>query len=495
MKIALSKRCCLCWRKSCSYNHCTMRRTKRPSLALLAAMLLAGLLAGQFRSVGVEADASDSSLVISQLKITSANGQFITLYNPTNTTLDMGKYQLEYFNSYDLAKATSSKLISLTGLVPPHGYFMVNDSSQLLCYQLTVDSVSLGLSSTAGLVEVLAYSQSGPGSLVTPVLEDFVGWSKNAAAGAQTLPGSANAFLQRQPVDASGNPAVPVPGSGSWQSVQPSVSNACTLIATTDSAPAPAGFTQLLPPIEPPATFTGSSTALPATYQGQMAPLITEILPNPAGTGNDGLDEFIEIYNPNITGFDLSGFSLQAGITSLHSFNVPDGTVLPAQSFTTFYADTTHLSLSNSGGQVKLIEPSGTVVGSTATYGPANDGQAWALANGKWYWTTQPTPGEPNIIAQPQTKTSSSASTAKAKQSKAKAKTVSSSKSKKTKARTKLASTPADAPAQTTPIHASTLAVIVGLALLYGAYEYRADLANGFNRLRRNLGFSRSHRP
>src|SRR5438105_3897042 len=98
-----------------------MRRTKRPSLTLMAALLLTGVLAGQLRLVGVEAVASGPSLVISQLKITSANGQFITLYNATDTQLDMGKYQLEYFNSYDLAKATSSKLISLTGLVPPHG--------------------------------------------------------------------------------------------------------------------------------------------------------------------------------------------------------------------------------------------------------------------------------------------------------------------------------------------------------------------------------------
>ncbi|HSX45941.1 MAG TPA: lamin tail domain-containing protein [Candidatus Saccharimonadia bacterium] len=481
-----------------------MRRTKQPSLALIAAIMLTGLLAGQFRLVGVEADASGPSLVISQLKITSANGQFITLYNASNTTLDMGKYQLEYFNSFDLAKATSSKLISLTGLVPPHGYFMVSDSSQLLCYQLTVDSVSLGLSSTAGMVEVLAYNQSGPGGSATPVLQDFVGWSKTAAAGAQTLPSNANAFLERQPVDSKNNPVITTPGSGSWQGVQPS-SDGCSLVASSNSAPVKTGFGQLLPPIEPPATFTSQVDELPTTYQGQMAPLITEILPNPAGTGNDAVDEFIEVYNPNPADFDLSGFSLQAGTTSLHTFLIPNGTILPAQSFTTFYADTTHLSLSNTGGQVKLLDPTGSIIGSTDTYGTANDGQAWALANGKWYWTTQPTPGEPNIINQPASKpaakakasvtkagSTKKAATAKTKVTKAKA--VKSKKAKKPKTTTKLASTADTTQASPIPIHSSTLAVIVSLALLYGAYEYRSDLANRFHEFRRNIKFGRKDR-
>ena len=130
-------------------------------------------------------DAADApSLVISQIKITSSNGQFITLYNSTDAELDMSKYQLEYLNSYDLNKATSSRLIALTGTVPPHGYFMVNDDALLLCYRLTVDSTSLGLSSTAGLVELLGFNQSGPGGSVTPTLQDYVGGSKTAASGA-----------------------------------------------------------------------------------------------------------------------------------------------------------------------------------------------------------------------------------------------------------------------------------------------------------------------
>lgn len=472
------------------------------------AVLLLAAAVGQVNVANVEAETANApSLVISQLKMTSSNGQFITLYNASNSTLDMSKYQLEYFNSYDLTKATSSKLISLTGIVPPHGYFMVNDSALLLCYQLSVDSVSLGLSSTAGMAEVLSYSQSSPGGSTTPLLQDYVSWSKAAAAGAQTLPSNTSAFLQRQPVDSNNNPIIGTPGVGSWQSVQPSSTNACNLVSSNTSAPTQTGLNLLLPSTEPPATIIGqveNSSSAPATGSlpdsdvGLMAPMITEALPNPVGSGNDAVDEYIEFYNPNTVSFDLSGFSLQVGTTTLHNFSFSAGTSLPPQSFTTFYSDTTHLSLSNSGGQIKLLDPSGNTLSTTGVYGSANDGQAWALANGKWYWTSETTPGEPNVIIQPVVKktaksksTSSKSATAKtaSKTKKTTTKAAAVKKPKKAKTASSLSRSTAAAITTITPIRTTTLAVIVGLALLYGAYEYRADLANRFHRLKRNLGF------
>jgi hypothetical protein len=442
----------------------------------------------------VQADSANApSLVISQFKITSSNGQFITLYNPTSTTLDMSKYQLEYFNSYDLGKATSSKLIALTGSLPPHGYFMVNDGALLLCYQLTVDSVSLGLSATAGLVEVLAFNQASPGSSVTPILQDYIGWSKTAASGAQIVPTNTSAFLQRQPVDAQNNPSVSVAGSGSWQSVQPDTSNTCKLVSgSSTSTPVPTGLNQLLPGSEPPASIvtlasddsdisTSTPASLPVADIGLMAPEITEILPNPSGTGNDSSDEFIELYNPNSSAFDLSGFSLQAGTTALHNFSFPAGTNLPAASFTAFYSADTGLSLSNSGGQVKLLDPFGNSISVTDIYGTAADGQAWALASGKWYWTTSLTPGSANVINQPVTAKKSSSKTSKSRTAKTLSVKASAAKSSKTSASSNAADSGA---ASTTPIHLWTLALVGSLALLYGIYEYRADLANRIHQLR-----------
>jgi hypothetical protein len=469
-----------------------MWRIRRSLQAFLTAILLGCLLVVQLTPI--QADAADTpSLTISQLKITSSNGQFITLYNATDTALDASKYQLEYFNNYDLSKATSSKLIALSGIVPPHGYLMINDSALLLCYQLTINSVSLGLSSTAGLIEVLAINQINPGGPTNTALQDYVGWSKTAAPGAQTLPGSTNAFLQRQPVDTANNPFITAPGVGSWLSVQPDSINACNLIGTGSSAtPVQSGLSQLLPSVEPPATIDEPTTdpvaintvlpRMPAADIGLMAPTITELLPNPSGTGNDSTDEFIELYNPNAVSFDLNGFSLQSGITGLHTFTFPAGTTLPAYSFTIFYSKITGLSLSNTNGQVKLLDPFGNSIAATDPYTTAHDGYTWALAKGKWYWTTSPTPGKANVIHQPATKKSS----AKAAASKSKATKVTAGKVKA--AKTSTASADSDEEPATHPVHVRTLALVAGAALLYGTYEYRADLANRIYQFRRYLG-------
>jgi hypothetical protein len=458
-------------------------------------LLLASLLAVGLPRVARADVAFTPSLVISQLKITSSNGQFITLYNSTDMTLDMSKYQLEYFNSYDLNKSTSSRLIALSGQLPPHSYFMVNDDSLLLCYQLLVDSVSLGLSSTAGLVEVLSASQNSPGGSVAPVLQDYVGWAKTPSKGAQTLPSNASAFLQRQPVDAYNNPSVSSPGTGSWQNVQPDTGNPCRLVSSADtSLEAPTGLSQFLPGVEAPATIISAPTgsgqaapAIPASDIGLMSPSITELLPNPSGTGNDSSNEFIELYNPNATTFDLSSFILQTGLTTTHNYTFPGGTRLPPHGFTAFYSATTRLSLSNASGQAKLLDPFGNSIAASGAYGTAKDGLAWALAKGKWYWTSDPTPGKPNVIKQPATtKKSRGAKTSKAKK-------VKGITTKPANAFNNSGEAPDDTGLM--PVHMWVLAMVGAAALLYGAYEYRADLANHFHQFKRNIKARRSGRP
>jgi hypothetical protein len=106
------------------YTHFTMRRIRDITRLGIAVVLTGGLLVGQQAPAQAES-VSAPSLTISQIKLTSSNGQFITLYNATNSTLDIGQFQLAYFNNNDVSKVTSSKLIALAGSVPPHGYSMV----------------------------------------------------------------------------------------------------------------------------------------------------------------------------------------------------------------------------------------------------------------------------------------------------------------------------------------------------------------------------------
>ena len=163
-------------------------------------------------------------------------------------------------------------------------------------------------------------------------------------------------------------------------------------------------------------------------------------------------------------------------------------TSLPAGSFVAFYSADTGLSLSNTSGESDLLDPLGALLSQTDAYGTAKDGQSWALAKGTWYWTLQPSPGKSNTIAQ--AKTSSSATTTKSTSKKATtAKTKGASTSKVSTVQP-TTSAPTEA-AQVTPVHPWILAVVAALAVAYGLYEYRLDMANLLYRLRRHREPSR----
>ncbi|MBC7581841.1 lamin tail domain-containing protein [Aeromicrobium sp.] len=234
---------------------------------------------------------------------------------------------------------------------------------------------------------------------------------------------------------------------------------------------------------------TSPTPVIPASDIGLAPPQITEVLPNPMGTGTDTSDEFIELYNPNQKSFDLSGFILQTGATTKHSYTFPAGTSLAASSFVAFYSADTGLSLSNTSGAADLLDPLGALLTQTDQYGTAKDGQSWAVAKGTWYWTLQPTPGKSNTIAQASTSTGASSKTKSTKTNAAAVKGATISKAPKT-ATLANATTPTEAE-QLTPIHPWILAVVAGLAVAYGVYEYRLDLANFIHRLRRHRTPSR----
>ena len=115
---------------------------------------------------------------------------------------------------------------------------------------------------------------------------------------------------------------------------------------------------------------------------------ISEILPNPSGT--DSGNEYIELYNSSSSTINLSLCSIKIGnstkkLTGLAppGYWVHRGLVLPN-------AD---------GGMVELITSTNEDV---VSY-PAglHDNEAWALIDGKWQVTSQPTPGTANILIVP----------------------------------------------------------------------------------------------
>ena len=267
-----------------------------------------------------------------------------------------------------------------------------------------------------------------------------------------------------------------------------------------------------------------SQTSVPTTEIPTVlkSPEITELLPNPVGTGTDATDEFIELYNPNDTGFSVAGYTLQTGTTTKHSYVFPAGTVLAPRSYAAWYAKDTHLALSNTAGQARLIDTHDVVLDETASYEGADDGMTWAVIDNVWQWTARPTPAAENLASLPIIPTvtavqsvvqaapvataaaKSVASTVKATTTKATAavksattSTKSSSPTVKTttaKKTTAAASHVASDARQVRGVHPLVLAGVVLAAVGYGLYEHRIDLANKLYQLRSHRATRRAHR-
>lgn len=420
-----------------------------------------------------------AGLSFAEIKITG--DEFLVLQNNSGTDLaDLSSYWLEDFNNVSpLAAGVNNSAQQLPQVRLLAGQTLLLSSTAMpTCGAAVAGRLSISLTDSGGFLELVQLGQDAGGA-VTQTPGDVVNWSNDTAGDiSNVLPGSKDpraAWYRYQ------NAA-----DYAWQPADLDAGNACQLNV---AAAGTAGVQPVQPrlgqtAVSPPATIvalaaasTGSAAThtMPVADLGLLAPQISELVPNPAGTGTDKTDEFVELYNPNSKAFDLNGFTLRVGITTTHDYVFPAGTSLKPKSFKAFYAAVTGLAMSNTGGQAVLLDPLGTAIGQSGVYSSAKDGQAWALANGQWYWTTDATPGGANVVNQ-------------ATGSKTAGKAGSTAKSDVKGAATSLASSPtaaADA-LQPTPVHPWTLALVALLALLYGAYEYRVDLANYLHQFRKH---------
>jgi len=430
--------------------------------------------------------AGPGGLALIEIKITG--NEFLMLQNNTGSAItDLSRYWLYDFNNVNpLAAGVSSSTQQLPSASLNSGQtILLNSNGGSTCGAAVTAKLSISLTDSGGFLEVVQTN------LVNGVLQqsagDSVSWSSgaNGTAGMiANVPSSssdpAGAYYRYQSTSAS--------PPYSWQPSDVDATNACQLDVKVSSnlVPGPANpGSQLLAGDPPPAIImqagedssTGGPT-MPVSDVGLAAPIINELLPNPAEPQSDDEDEFIELYNSNSRSFDLSGFKLEVGTRTVHDYTFPDGTILPAHGFVAFYSIDTNLSLSNTGGQSRLLDPFANVISQTDLYGTAKEGQAWALANGKWYWTLLPTPGALNIIHLPTTAKKSSSKIKLASASAAKANGTG------TSGQSGNSSTPV-AVSSAGSLHAPILVGVGTLAILYALYEYRHDLANRFYQFRR----------
>ena len=135
-----------------------------------------------------------------------------------------------------------------------------------------------------------------------------------------------------------------------------------------------------------------------------------------------------------------------------------------------------------------LLDPLEREISKTDAYTTAKENQSWARAQGRWQWTTKPSPNAENTISIPATTKKTSASKSAA------TKTANTTTGRKAQSSVTQTASGIEEPEQKSKVHPLALAVVGGFALLYGAYEYRRDMANKFYQFRSNRAARRENR-
>lgn len=417
--------------------------------------------------------------------------------------VQLGDYWLGYSSSDPVESLTPEYQLASGLLRSQQAVVLVGDSAVPTCDAVLAMDLPMALAETKGAVALWHERRLADGKSITYDFVDSFTWTNTKTGVADIV----------RPTTAEDGLTQPTwfrrlaEDKLTWEvaNLTSDETGACTLVTksgvTAGTYEPPASDT---PPavVETEEGSDASAAADGATggNVGLLAPQITELLPNPAGTGTDATDEYVELYNPNGVVFDLSGYTLETGLTTTHSYTFPAGSVLPAQAFATFYSSETGLAMSNTSGQAVLKDEDSMVIATTDPYGTASDGKAWALADGVWYWTIKPTPGAANVIAEAAakvltattTKTAVKTAAAKKTTSTVKKATTAKAKASTAKAATKKVASEATAPPR--GIHPLVLALVALVAVGYGLYEYRTDLANAYYKFRTDRAARRSHR-
>lgn len=137
-------------------------------------------------------------------------------------------------------------------------------------------------------------------------------------------------------------------------------------------------------PTEP--TITTTTTVTPTEW-----PAFSEALPNPAGSDSDA--EWIELYNSYGAPLTLDGLSLddEEGGSSPHTLS---GT-LAGESYLLVSITDSGLTLNNTDDHIRLLGVNNEVLWDVP-YTGGQESFSYALIEGTYVWTDNPTPGEEN---------------------------------------------------------------------------------------------------
>jgi len=147
------------------------------------------------------------------------------------------------------------------------------------------------------------------------------------------------------------------------------------------------------PSLIPSTTATIANASLAASPTPKPLLVISEFLPNPAGSDAEG--EWIELKNEGMDPVNLEGWSLS---TNSSGRDAKLSGTLGAGAFLVVPRKESRLSLKNSGDSIFLKAPGGTIAVQVTYAYELPAGWAAARFGAVWKPTNKPTPGKPNEL-------------------------------------------------------------------------------------------------
>ncbi|MDD2807299.1 MAG: lamin tail domain-containing protein [Patescibacteria group bacterium] len=273
----------------------------------------------------------------------SSNDEWLDLYNATENDIDLAGWKLE--------AADGTPSIELSGLIPAHGYFLLERTDDDTVPQITADQIYSGsLSNSGEWLKLL--DQNGK---IIDQLKASDGWPGGDNVTKQTL--------------------VRVDNSN-WQTNE-----------TVGGAPKNSGvINQTTKAVPTTAAADDNEQAITVAKRDDI--LITEVYPNPPGP--DNANEFIELKNVSNADIDLTGWTITNA--TKQSFILPS-LIMSPQSIVVYLRQQTNLAFNNQKDTITLAAKNNKIINQISYNHLAQEDESYQI-NGDDYQWVKPSPNK-----------------------------------------------------------------------------------------------------
>ncbi|MDD5489104.1 MAG: lamin tail domain-containing protein [Candidatus Moranbacteria bacterium] len=345
--------------------------------------LLVFLVAGSFgfSACANIARAAENGLIISEVLVggTSADEEFIELYNPTSADIDLKSLPLKLHIVNSAGTDTSKTLayVTLNPTIKSQGYFLLGSAT----FREKHSEIAIGATYSAALVSNGAVYISTSATKDSSII-DSICWGTSAKCSFPLPDPKQNYSLERiengpdwqESCEAGGTPGKE---SGKCEDVKsPSAENTSSEANVSD-------------------TSTGSENTNTTNFSDTAAAekvYLNEILPHPKGDEKN--EEYIEIMNQENGPVDLFGWTIRDG-SKTGKYVFKNHAEIKSGEYFSIYRPESKLALNNSAETVTLFNPRGEIT-SSVSWNKTTEGSSYNFDGASWKWSKYLTPGKEN---------------------------------------------------------------------------------------------------